>query len=384
PYTRVQPACAGCHFHEDRPWNEVSHIKWQNLLELWEHSSLPWPKQQHLILPSSLSIRSKADLKKMGNELGFFTDKKKLLDISHCPLWEPELQQAFIELRPLLIRFPALRASFRLRRKSNKSYLWVDTSHEDTKKILLEHQSYLKNLSDVTMIEWGQKRKPLVAMNDGQMGLNKKYSELPPIFHGLNHQGEPWTLYGHIADFTQSSEEVNRQILGTMQKVVLGLDDRSIAYEFGCGIGNITFAIAPLFREYHAFEWDPFNAESFLYNQKKYQNHFSGMGLHLYLHRRDAANGLSISKPTLATGAYPLFKPAQTIVLNPARSGVGQFLQNVIGSDTQNIIYLSCYPESMLKDLSTLDNSWSCQAVFGFDPFLYSRHLEVLAIFRKA
>ena len=385
PYTKKSHPCAGCHFQINHSWEQVSEQKWHMFLKQWKEKKLPPPEQNQLILPEALSIRSKADIKKIKHHLGFYNQNKEIVDIENCLLWTKPLQEFFSKLRPLLQSFPAERASFRLRYHKGQNYLWVDTAHVDTKNIIQKHQNYLNQLLTVTFVEWGQKRKVLSRIHDGSIRLKKTLSVLPPIFTSLNHQGESWSLHGHVADFTQSSESVNRQILTTLQKEMPRLKGRLIAYEFGCGIGNLSLALAPFFTEYHGFEWDPFHAQSFLFNRQKFQSQFPNSSINLHLHRKDAAYGLhqrqknSYSQKTFLSE----FKPAQTLILNPARSGVGQFLHTCLGAETQNIIYLSCYPETMMNDLSQLDTTWSCLSLYGFDPFLYSRHLEVLAVLQK-
>lgn len=82
--------------------------------------------------------------------------------------------------------------------------------------------------------------------------------------------------------------------------------------------------------------------------------------------------------PSLAT------QNVDTIVFDPARAGVDQqILKAVIKSKIQNIIYLSCNPQTFVRDAKFLEQSYNLKSVTPFDMFPQTKHIETLAVFEK-
>ena len=82
--------------------------------------------------------------------------------------------------------------------------------------------------------------------------------------------------------------------------------------------------------------------------------------------------------PSLAT------QSVDTIVFDPARAGVDQqILKAVIKSKIQNIIYLSCNPQTFVRDAKVLEQSYNLKSVTPFDMFPQTKHIETLAVFEK-
>ena len=82
--------------------------------------------------------------------------------------------------------------------------------------------------------------------------------------------------------------------------------------------------------------------------------------------------------PSLAT------QSVDTIVFDPARAGVDQqILKAVIKSKIQNIIYLSCNPQTFVRDAKFLEQSYNLKSVTPFDMFPQTKHIETLAVFEK-
>lgn len=82
--------------------------------------------------------------------------------------------------------------------------------------------------------------------------------------------------------------------------------------------------------------------------------------------------------PTLAT------HNVDTIVFDPARAGVDQqVLKAVIKSKIQNIIYLSCNPQTFVRDAKILEQAYNLKCVTPFDMFPQTKHIETLSVFEK-
>jgi len=74
-----------------------------------------------------------------------------------------------------------------------------------------------------------------------------------------------------------------------------------------------------------------------------------------------------------------------TIILDPPRSGIPQnALEAIIQAEVKQIIYLSCAPMTLARDLNTLLSGEKYKVVFlqPFDMFPNTWHIECLAVLK--
>jgi tRNA/tmRNA/rRNA uracil-C5-methylase (TrmA/RlmC/RlmD family) len=69
--------------------------------------------------------------------------------------------------------------------------------------------------------------------------------------------------------------------------------------------------------------------------------------------------------------------------LDPPRAGAGaEVIDAVRGLDPRAIAYVACDPASLARDTATLlASGWQLRALYGFDAFPMTHHIECIAIF---
>ena len=77
------------------------------------------------------------------------------------------------------------------------------------------------------------------------------------------------------------------------------------------------------------------------------------------------------------------FNP-DVIVVDPPRGGLNkQTIENILNFNAQEIIYVSCDPMTLVRDLNTLDKQYSIKEITPFDMFPNTYHVECLTYLRK-
>lgn len=71
------------------------------------------------------------------------------------------------------------------------------------------------------------------------------------------------------------------------------------------------------------------------------------------------------------------------IILDPPRAGAFDQAKELIKSKVKRIIYISCNPLSLKKDLELLKDYFSIHKVFPVDQFLWTAHLEMVVVLDK-
>jgi 23S rRNA (uracil-5-)-methyltransferase RumA len=78
------------------------------------------------------------------------------------------------------------------------------------------------------------------------------------------------------------------------------------------------------------------------------------------------------------------YKGIDLLILNPPRSGLSnKIIRSILRLKPKTIIYSSCNPQALFKDLQGLNERYKLEFVEPFDFFPHTPHLEVLAFLKK-
>lgn len=74
------------------------------------------------------------------------------------------------------------------------------------------------------------------------------------------------------------------------------------------------------------------------------------------------------------------------VIMDPARAGADkQFLRALSVIRPERIVYISCNPVTLARDLRTLTKNYNVECIQPFDMFPFTRHVEcVVSMSRKA
>lgn len=366
-YSKLPSGCSGCDFESQELATQTKVSALRSRL----YQALGYlPQNTSTLALDDSAIRSRLDIQIQNGSIGLYNNEKSAIcDMSTCAILHPELLSFFQEIKPILSSL-VQKGSARLRvGPHNQKGLWLDFSHKDTQALFKKPEA-LWQLSQICSVEWGQRRKALV-FNEGSPKLLKHYPKLPTLFSTLVGT-QVFDLNLHIADFTQPSIQMNLEMIRQYQNILIQYFSKAQAYEFGCGIGNLSFAAAPILSSLKCYDWDPYSALSFHENYQRLQSQFGYKNIEHFL--GDAAKNQTTKK---APSSVDL------LLLNPSRSGVGKFISSYIDLDPKGILYLSCYPETLLQDMLPFSKEYKCEELIFIDQFPFSNHLEVLTLWLK-
>ena len=305
------------------------------------------------------ALRSRLDFVLADGRLGLYQkNSREIIDIESCLQLEPRLQKFYSEFRK--IKWPIKKGSVRLRVGPDGSRgAWLDFANEDIKGLLDSEESLLE-LQKLAFVEIGQRHKALTRKPTGALGLGDP--EMKPWFQTwMNDVSIP--LYSTVASFTQPSHVANKVITQTISKWFLEMKPQHVL-EFGAGIGNLTFpALSHATTQVTATDVD--------------QRALSGLQLSL------EKSGLE-NRVNIQSGDFRILKPniekVDVLLLNPARNGVGKFLEQLLPLKPKHIIYMSCFPKTFFEDTQNLKD-YSVKKVVLMDQFPNTQHTEILSHF---
>lgn len=331
---------------------------------LFANEGFKLPENIHWPYLLDRSLRDRLDFQVQDDQFGLWSqDKKRIIDLPHCLQLSSELQAWLTDFRK--IKRPFTKGSIRLRVGPQKNRgVWLDLANETVRDLFLE-KNFLHQLLENAWVEIGQRRKFLKYSNQ-KFHLSDEL-RLQPWSETMAYN-QIFPLESKIADFTQVGQIANHAII---QSLVRTLPKSKKIFEFGSGTGNLTFAALTSCDELVAFEFDKSSGESFLSNKKRLETKLSKkIPIELKV-----GNFQKISID---------FENADTVLVNPPRSGVGDYLKNIESSGVQNLVYMSCYPESMIQDLKKNTPHWHCRHIELIDQFPQTSHVEVMTCFSRS
>jgi 23S rRNA (uracil1939-C5)-methyltransferase len=304
-------------------------------------------------------------------------ERSELLDIESCPQMSVELECWFREFRSYLKPNLADKASFRLRIGPEKQRgVWMDLSNLAIKAILDEKNWLLGLLEKNIVVEMGQKRKRVV-FKDGNLKL-VAYEDGAVL--------ETWTtswvnkievpLFGAIGGFSQPGREVNR-ILSQVVTRFAAECEGSKWLELGCGNGNLSFVLQNPERDITSTDFDEL---SLLAAGRSLENilesaAFSGSK---FGHIQFEHLNFQSTKNVIVKNKF------DSVLVDPPRSGLGSFVEKLLEISPDNILYVSCFPESWKRDVvQFLENGYQIKKLAGVDLFPGTRHFEIVSLLKR-
>lgn len=185
--------------------------------------------------------------------------------------------------------------------------------------------------------------------------------------------------FKHIENsFSQPNPSVNEKMVGWVVEKAKNIEDDNLV-ELYCGSGNFTIPLASKFKRVVATEVAKSGIATAKENMAK--NGVSNIEF----------GRVSSEEFTRAIDRERKFNRLEhidlesltldTIFVDPPRSGLDSETIKLV-SRFQNIIYISCNPETLKRDLEILQESHKIERLAVFDQFPYTKHIEMGASLR--
>ncbi|AGR78381.1 tRNA m5U54 methyltransferase [Aliarcobacter butzleri 7h1h] len=293
--------------------------------------------------------------------------KKNILKINSCEMVSHHIK----ELMPKLIDELQndLELSFKL-----FAVEFLGSSTKDMLVTLIYH----KKLEE----SWIQKAKEIEKrLNIKIIGRSKKQRLVLTndyINETLNISNQNFFFAYEENGFTQPNTNVNIQMIEWVLENTK--DSSKDLCELYCGGGNFTIPLSTKFRKVLATEISKTSIKSALRNcslNKIESISFIRMSAEDFVQALNKVRAFNRLKD-INLDDYEF----DTIFMDPPRSGLDDTTRN-LAKDFENIIYISCNPETLHRDLEELTKTHKIEKFALFDQFAFTNHIESGVILRK-
>lgn len=171
----------------------------------------------------------------------------------------------------------------------------------------------------------------------------------------------------HPLDFVQVNGAINRKMVAEVIRLLeLKKSDRVL--DAFCGIGNFTLPIAMICDDVLGIESVASSIE-----RARYNAHLNGTKRVRFEVADLYAEGLDLS-----LAAY------DKVLLDPPRTGAERLCGELVGSEVETIVYVSCNPDTLARDADLLvAGGFQLSAAGVADMFPHTTHVESIACFTR-
>ncbi len=310
----------------------------------------PAPAVEMTPAPATLGYRGRArlafDTRGGRRTLGYHAAaSRKLVDVPSCPILDPALDRALSEVRVALLPTLAGRGELSLGSGSRG-------------RAVVHVRSDAAQPADLYGAAEGLVERGAVA------GAALAIAGAAPARFGEPRQQtcapDGTALWAAPDGFAQANPAVNRDLVAAALE--LSEAEGATVLELYAGHGNFTAGLAARARKLSAVESDRAAADAC-------RSNLASLGLSKRARVRcDPAEVVGSTRG-----------PVDVILLDPPRTGAREALPGIIGRKPRRIVYVSCDPATLRRDLAPLrEAGYRVGAVCGFDMFPHTPHVEAV------
>jgi tRNA (uracil-5-)-methyltransferase len=364
--------CASCVLY-DKSYEEQLNFKLQREKERFSDFTT---MDFDIIKSEEQAFRNRAEFRiwwekdENGNEILSYAMNdfnKNILKIDSCQIVSPQIQEIMPKLLDLLMS--ELTLSYKL--------FAVEFLGSTTKDMLVT-LIYHKKLDE----QWNELAKHIEKeLNIRIMGRSRKQKIVlssESINETLIINNQNFKFAYQEGGFTQPNTNVNVQMIEwVLNNIETSSNDLCELY---CGGGNFTIPLSTKFNKVLATEISKTSIKSALKNCEL--NNINKISF-IRMSAEEFVQGLQEVRTFNRLKDVNLKDyNFDTIFMDPPRSGLDDTTRS-LAKDFENIIYISCNPETLHRDLKKLTNTHEIVSFALFDQFAYTNHIESGVILKK-
>ncbi len=328
PYSDL---CGGCPLI-DIPYQDSLALKRKKIIDLFKRNLKMDLDVTEVLSDHNLSYRNKVTLHVKDKEIGYYIEKSNVLvPIDKCVIAKEEINELLLRIKSLVLESDIFEVVIR----SHDKLLLAIKGNID-KNLLLE------KFSDVAVIYLND----IVIKGNGYVMDNILGNDFRISLHS----------------FFQVNNKMSSKIFEKMINYI-ALNNYHKVLDLYCGVGIISIVIANYVKEVIGIEVVKEAINDANYNK--------------VINDKDNVSFICDK----VENRIDEFKDIDLIIVDPPRSGLDQkSLNSILKIKPKDIIYMSCNPVTLIRDLKSLLNCYTIKQFFIADMFPNTYHVECLCV----
>ena len=310
--------------------------------------------------PKPYDYRVRVQLKVKAKAMGYYQQRShRIVDIDHCPISHPLVNQIIRKLREALETL------------SRMEEIEINVSPEEGRGVLLFHPHSYDQRAEYFMKELLRSQPMLkgiaITRKDGFRLFGDPTLNFT-IPRSQEREKRDLNLRISPGSFFQVNPEQNQRLVQTVLQFS-EVDQEGRVIDLYAGAGNLTLSLAMEAREVLGIEENRMAFEDAQFNAE----------------RNGIKNGHFIQGRVEDVFLDWKREPPDLIVLDPPRTGCKTILDQVVRLKPKKIIYVSCEPTTFARDLGLFsERGYFLQRLSLIDIFPQTYHMETVGLLQQS
>lgn len=324
--------CGGCVL-QSISYDATINFKLNKVINLFNKYNLDI-KPEIVKNPSDYNYRNKIKLMVIDGKIGYFeTNSHTLVEINECII----ASKAINKVIPLLKNFNIINGNIVIRCNLNDEIL-----------IIIESNDKLN--IDIDVLKEKIKLVGIVVNNKTIYGDNFLIECINDIYYKISYDS-----------FFQINPYVASKLFNIVKE---NIDKTDIVLDLYCGVGTLSLNTALNANEVIGVEIVPNAVLNAIYNAKI-----------------NKINNTKFILNDAQDAVGKINKKFDKIIIDPPRSGLTKkTIDTILTIMPKKIIYVSCDPNTLIRDILLLKDKYSIEKSYILDMFSYSYHVECICI----
>lgn len=324
--------CGGCVL-QSISYDATINFKLNKVINLFNKYNLDI-KPEIVKNPSDYNYRNKIKLMVIDSKIGYFeTNSHTLVEINECII----ASKAINKIIPLLKNFNIINGNIVIRCNLNDEIL-----------IIIESNDKLN--IDIDVLKENIKLVGIVVNNKTIYGDNFLIECINDIYYKISYNS-----------FFQINPYVASKLFNIVKE---NIDKTDIVLDLYCGVGTLSLNAALNANEVIGVEIVPNAVLNAIYNAKI-----------------NKINNTKFILNDAQDAVGKINKKFDKIIIDPPRSGLTKkTIDTILTIMPKKIIYVSCDPNTLIRDILLLKDKYSIEKSYILDMFSYSYHVECICI----
>ncbi|ACO03273.1 MAG TPA: class I SAM-dependent RNA methyltransferase [Persephonella sp.] len=357
PPCRYFRYCGGCDYQHITYEKQVE-IKAEILLETLNRIGRLNIDRIDKIYPSKkpFNYRNRTQLKIRGEKIGFYMrESRQIINIDSCLLLKEDINGMISGVREILKFLIFQPEQVHIYSSSDGEALVKFVYQKRVRRFPLGLKHLRSFLSEKLKGAGIYHRKDDLLKRDVLLGESYIYEE----YGGIKFRVSMDSFF-----------QVNvYQVENLLDAVLQNIGDHEKAVDLFCGVGTLTLPSARYIKEIYGIESNPYAVNDANHNRK--------------LNR--IKNAKFFRMDANRSGGFIAELKPDLVIIDPPRTGVSDDLvRTFLDTDSiKRIIYVSCNPSTLARDLGYLKERYSVEKVYMIDMFPQTYHIESVVVLQK-
>ena len=334
PKCKYYKLCGGCNL-QTLKYEDTTEYKKNKIKNIFSKNKIDIDDIKFIENKNDFNYRNKIELKIENNKIGFYESKSHdLVEIDECLITKECINKVINDLKKCNL---------------NNANVIIRSNYNDEILLIID----TKDKFEYKELTNNNKIVGIILNNKTIYGENYFVQVINDLYFKVSYDA-----------FFQVNEYICSKLFDIISD---NIDNNSIVLDLYCGVGTLSLVASKKASRVYGIEI----VENAILDAIK--NAEINKKDNLYFMCGDASKLIDKINDDI-----------DTLIVDPPRSGLSKkIIDTILNNKFKKIIYVSCDPQTLIRDLKLLNNDYKIKKVLALDMFSYTYHVETVCILER-